>query len=725
CCSELNPGLPTFRRVSWVDLSIKQVRVTSGYRRRQPLVRRRAASLGQNQRFGDLSAALSPASLGASSTASRRAEPVKSPDLPPSPALRPHSAKQCARQRKCVLPASRLRGARNAAPVSKHSPVVQGRGLPSAGSPPVTSSTLVQARGVGAQACGVAESVPGLPRERSFALFSPTNSTLAFRTRRVWRPCRVSPASAEFEMGCGGAPARRRTAVCRRPTALHLPDPPMPADAAAAAAAARGLASAGSVLRRASASNAADSDLSDTQTASSFSPSDSPRRSASSASLWSLSSVDATPDKFGRLVDAHGNDFHVPDFTIKDIRDAIPKHCFERSPVRGFSYIARDVACIVAVFAVFHNFATPETVPSYLLRCGLWALYTFLQGLFGTGLWVIAHECGHGAFSPHKTLNDFVGWVLHSALLVPYFSWRISHRKHHKATGNMEKDMVFVPRTRARYAKRSRCLPQELTELTADTPAYTLMVITMQQLIGWPNYLLTNISGHNFHERQREGRGKGKRNGWGGGVNHFDPRSPLFEAKDAKLILLSDLGLAIVFGVLAYLGNKFGWANLAVWYFVPYLWVNHWLGRNIAIAVSLNSPTVAITYLQHTDPTLPHYTPEQWDFVRGAAATIDRDMGFIGRSLFHGIAETHVLHHYVSTIPFYNAEEASAAIKAVMGKHYRAAPRRGMLTFISALYHVLRTCQWVEPSEDARGDGKGILFFRNKNGLGTEPAKWR
>ena len=61
--------------------------------------------------------------------------------------------------------------------------------------------------------------------------------------------------------------------------------------------------------------------------------------------------------------------------------------------------------------------------------------------------------------------------------------------------------------------------------------------------------------------------------------------------------------------------------------------------------------TVAITYLQHTDPSLPHYTGASWNYVRGAAATIDREFGFIGRQLLHGIIETHVLHHYVQHHP--------------------------------------------------------------------------
>ncbi|KAI0449122.1 fatty acid desaturase-domain-containing protein [Xylaria acuta] len=457
-------------------------------------------------------------------------------------------------------------------------------------------------------------------------------------------------------------------------------------------------------LRRTVTSTTADSD-----TSALASPLDSPRPSASSTSLSSLASEDAAKPTFGRLVDTYGNEFEVPDYTINDIRNAIPKHCFERSAATSLYYVARDIASLAGTFYLFHTYVTPENIPSTPARALLWGLYTVVQGLFGTGMWVLAHECGHQAFSPSKVLNDTVGWVLHSALLVPYFSWKISHGKHHKATGNMERDMVFIPKTRDERASRLGKLAHELSELGEETPIVTFLMLLGQQLIGWPNYLLTNVTGHDNHERQSEGRGKGKRNGFGGGVNHFDPSSPLYEAKDAKLIALSDIGLAITISALVYLGNNFGWSNLLVWYFIPYLWVNHWL--------------VAITFLQHTDPSLPHYTGESWNYVRGAAATIDREFGFIGRQLLHGIIETHVLHHYVSTIPFYNADEASEAIKKVMGRHYRADTRGGSLGFIKAMWRSARMCHWVEPSEGAVGEGKGILFFRNTNGLGTKPLK--
>lgn len=132
---------------------------------------------------------------------------------------------------------------------------------------------------------------------------------------------------------------------------------------------------------------------------------------------------------------------------------------------------------------------------------------------------------------------------------------------------------------------------------------------------------------------------------------------------------------------------------------------------------------MAITYLQHTDPTIAHYNASTWTFVRGAAATIDRDFGFIGRHLFHGIIETHVLHHYVSTIPFYNADVATEAIKLVMGQHYRSDVKDGPIGFLRSLWTNVRTCQWVEPSAKAEGDGKDILFYRNRNKIGSAPIR--
>lgn len=112
-----------------------------------------------------------------------------------------------------------------------------------------------------------------------------------------------------------------------------------------------------------------------------------------------------------------------------------------------------------------------------------------------------------------------------------------------------------------------------------------------------------------------------------------------------------------------------------------------------------------------------------WNFARGAAATIDRDFGFVGRHIFHGIIETHVLHHYVSNIPFYNADEASDAIKGVMGNHYRTEAHTGWTGFFKAMWTSARVCHFVEPTEGATGESQGVMFYRNTNGIGIPPSK--
>lgn len=120
------------------------------------------------------------------------------------------------------------------------------------------------------------------------------------------------------------------------------------------------------------------------------------------------------------------------------------------------------------------------------------------------------------------------------------------------------------------------------------------------------------------------------------------------------------------------------------------------------------TPTVAITFLQHTDASMPHYDNNTWTFARGATATIDRDLGFIDTHLFHDIIGTHVCHHLISTIPFYHAGEASQHIKRVMGKHYKADVKT---PFWTAFWRNQRTCKFVEESEGM--EGQGVYMYRN------------
>ncbi|RWV78399.1 hypothetical protein GW17_00060640, partial [Ensete ventricosum] len=137
----------------------------------------------------------------------------------------------------------------------------------------------------------------------------------------------------------------------------------------------------------------------------------------------------------------HRSPTEKPSFTLGQIKKAIPPHCFERSVLRSFSYVVHDLV-FASLFLYFALAIIPTLPPSLVLAA--WPIYWVVEGCVLTGVWVIAHECGHHAFSDYSLLDDVVGLVLHSALLVPYFSWKYSHRRHHSNTGSMDRDEVFV-----------------------------------------------------------------------------------------------------------------------------------------------------------------------------------------------------------------------------------------------------------------------------------------
>ena len=121
-----------------------------------------------------------------------------------------------------------------------------------------------------------------------------------------------------------------------------------------------------------------------------------------------------------------------PPFTLSDVKKAVPPHCFERSAIRSLSYLVFDVVILFSLYHIAANYIlTSELVQSsklYLFTSGI--IYSVLQGCILARFWVIGHECGHNAFSDYKWLDDTVGFVTHSVVLFPYFSFKYSHHRH-------------------------------------------------------------------------------------------------------------------------------------------------------------------------------------------------------------------------------------------------------------------------------------------------------
>ncbi|KAI0827411.1 fatty acid desaturase-domain-containing protein [Trametes gibbosa] len=377
-----------------------------------------------------------------------------------------------------------------------------------------------------------------------------------------------------------------------------------------------------------------------------------------------------------------------PPWTLKEIRDQIPPHLFERNTAKALYYTFRDLVLAGGIFALAlkidwlcaHPALQPFLGPisTIILRSACWLTYWWFQGLVFTGIWVIGHECGHGAFSASSTICNVIGFVLHSLLWTPFFSWKYGHHRHHSNHASIEKDEVYVPKTREDLGIPSDAAEEfDWEEHFGDTPIYTLYMLIRQQLFAFEAYLFWNVSGQKNYPK---------------GTNHFDPNSIIFDPSQRKAVIASNLGLISTGALVAYGCSRYGALAVAMYYGIPWLLVTHWF--------------VMITYLHHTDPALPHYRQRVWNFQSGAAATVDREfLGWQGRFFLHDVAHYHVVHHFFPRLPWYNGEEATTHLARAMGPYYR----RSNKPVFRALWDNYNFCQFV----DNEGD---MVFYRDKRG---------
>ncbi len=296
-------------------------------------------------------------------------------------------------------------------------------------------------------------------------------------------------------------------------------------------------------------------------------------------------------------------------FTLQDLKAAIPAECFEPNVVKSLYYFFRDVVIVAGLYAL----------ANYLDSWYFWPIFWVMQGTMFWALFVIGHDCGHQSFSKQKWLNDLVGHITHTFILVPYHGWRISHRTHHKNTGSLENDESWYPASESEY---------DAMPVVQKIGRFYLF------LLAYPVYLFKRSPG-------KEG-------------SHFSPSSPLFKPSEKWDIITSTtwwIGMVAVLGFLTY---QWGWMWLLKYYAAPYIVFIIWLDL--------------VTFLHHTEPGIPWYRGEEWTFLKGAISSVDRDYGIVNH-IHHDIG-THVAHHIFLNMPHYNLLKATEAIKPVMGEYF-------------------------------------------------------
>tara|TARA_B100000579_G_scaffold437842_1_gene469396 strand:+ start:12152 stop:13372 length:1221 start_codon:yes stop_codon:yes gene_type:complete len=350
----------------------------------------------------------------------------------------------------------------------------------------------------------------------------------------------------------------------------------------------------------------------------------------------------------------------------REVRASIPSHCFSRQTNRSLFYLFRTLS--IQFFVVWIGLLIPlnmEMIP-------LWVIYAIFSGTTSMGLWVLAHECGHGAFSNNRRLETFVGYCLHSFLLVPYFSWQRSHAVHHAFTNHITAGETHVPVVISGDGKSEKVGGENEMEssLLLGKTLYGFIQLFLHLILGWPAYLLSGKTG-------------GPRYGTS---NHFWPIAPfskkLWPSIWAKKVWFSDFGIIFMFILLGLWSIHFGIYSMISLYLGPLIVVNIWL--------------VVYTWLHHTDTDVPHLGANEFSYMRGAFLSIDRPYGRVLDFLHHSIGSTHAIHHIEPTIPHYHARLATRILREKFPKVYLYNPT----PILKSLWHIATNCVAVRKDYD-------------------------
>ncbi|KAI0050125.1 hypothetical protein FA95DRAFT_1487924 [Auriscalpium vulgare] len=334
--------------------------------------------------------------------------------------------------------------------------------------------------------------------------------------------------------------------------------------------------------------------------------------------------------------------------TLSDIKAAIPPELFARSTLKSCLYLLRDLVLAISLgLGAYYSDSWLEVAglgeaPTTAARVVLWGLYWWFQGLVFAGLWVMGHECGHSAFSSSKKVSDAVGFVVHTALGMPYLSWGHAHALHHMnhahALGRKTEHVGHDVKMSESFPLLTEHSKEDDTawESIKDTPLYLVPALVLQRL----HSLWRAVT---FQSRT---------------FAHQDFIAPLtltVLSLSYSATIVSDAGLLGVAGLLYYACSRIGVVTMCKVYFVPWLLFSFWISMAVLLQHTVSDDGGAPT--EHRE---------------GQLSSMDRSfLGWQGKFFLHNMGHCHIIHHLFPELPFYNAPAATEKLKSLLGAEYR------------------------------------------------------
>jgi omega-6 fatty acid desaturase (delta-12 desaturase) len=308
---------------------------------------------------------------------------------------------------------------------------------------------------------------------------------------------------------------------------------------------------------------------------------------------------------------------HAP--SVREIKSAIPQEARTRSSARGVLVFA------FAFLFWLGAFAGVLLAPTWLIK--------FLSGgVLGLGiavLFVLGHDACHGALTPNRRLNGWLGRIAFLPSLHPFVAWEYSHNVlHHGWTNLRGRDPVYVPFSKAEFdqlPRWRRTLERVYRSMLGVGLMYLVEVWWKLELFPAPN-----------HRKKIDERGSFR----------LDRALVLaFAVLQIVAVLLlskvpesSQAGAATMIGLIAV---------SVLWPFAAWNWLMGFF-----------------TYQHHTHPTVAWYANvDDWSFFDGQVrGTVHVEFPWLIEFVLNNIMQ-HTAHHVDPRIPLYNLKESQAELE--------------------------------------------------------------
>ena len=236
-------------------------------------------------------------------------------------------------------------------------------------------------------------------------------------------------------------------------------------------------------------------------------------------------------------------------------------------------------------------------------------------------LFIIGHDACHQSYTPHRSLNRWLGRIAFLPSLTPYSLWEVGHNVvHHGYTNLKGKDFVWAPYTQAEFASLSpsRRLLERIYRSGWAPGLYYFIEMWWLKMF--------------FPSR-----------------THMPSRRPIFFADSALALAAAIVWISALVGA-AHATQQSAWALVGWGFVLPFVFWNFMIGF--------------VVYAHHTHTAVVwHEDKSAW----GAAdpfvsTTVHLKFPLKIGALMHHIME-HTAHHVDMSVPLYGLKKAQAILE--------------------------------------------------------------